>query len=51
MGSAVTASEIGADFYCINEEDCCLKTIVVIMGREIEGLVVEENVIKYRLRR
>jgi hypothetical protein len=26
-------SETGAVFYCMNEQDCCLKT-VVIMGRE-----------------
>jgi hypothetical protein len=45
VASAVT------DFYCINEQDCCLKTVVVITGRETEELVVEENVIKYRLRR
>jgi len=50
-GLSCDRSEIGADFYCINEQDCCLKTVVVIIGREIEELVVEENVIKYRLRR
>jgi hypothetical protein len=49
-GLSCDTSEIGADFYCMNEQDCCLKT-VVIMVREIEELVVGENVIKYRLRR
>jgi hypothetical protein len=49
-GLSCDRSEIGVDFYCMNEQDCCLKT-VVIMGREIEELVVEENVIKYRLSR
>ena len=51
-GLSCDRNEIGAEFYCINGQKCCLKTVVVvIMGREIEELVVEKNVIKYRLKR
>jgi hypothetical protein len=50
-GLSCDRSEIGADFYCIGEYDCCLKTVVIIMGREMGDLVGEEPVIKYRLRR
>jgi hypothetical protein len=49
-GLSCKRSEIGAVFYCMNEQNCCLKT-VVIMGREIEDSVLEGKVIKYRLRR